>query len=149
MLTGCNAGEVVEGKLYRSAQPDENDLEYLHKTYGIRTILNLRGESESFEREFSQRHGINLVEISMSARRKPSQEEIGRFFEVVDNPKNWPVIIHCKGGADRTGILIAIYRIERQGWSVKKAEEEMKRHWHIPSAHPQMFDYLDEKYGKK
>lgn len=142
-------GVVEEGKLYRSKQPDEKFLEYLREVYHIKTIVNLRRDLEIFEKEFARKHGINLIEIKMGPYRKSIQEDIDKFFEIINNPLNHPILVHCRGGIDRTGVMAAIYRIEQQSWSLDDAKKEMEDFGHIPFFHPGMFKYLNEKYGNK
>jgi protein tyrosine phosphatase (PTP) superfamily phosphohydrolase (DUF442 family) len=59
---------------------------------------------------------------------------VKRFFEIVDDEASGPVFLHCRRGADRTGTLVAMYRIARQGWSVQAAYDEARasgmRWWH-------------------
>lgn len=140
-------GAVEEGKLYRSRQFYKNFLEYLREVYGIKTIINLRGDLENFEKEFAEKNNIKIIRIIMSPYKGPTDEELGKFFETVDNPENHPVLIHCLGGVDRTGVMAAIYRIKRQGWSVNDAKKEMEDYGHMPFFHPGMFEYLDRIRG--
>lgn len=55
-------------------------------------------------------------------------EIIERFLEFLDDPGNQPVLVHCKRGAERTGTLIAVYRIERDGWTPTRAYAEMQEY---------------------
>lgn len=142
-------GAVEEGKLYRAKQPDEKFLEYLRGVYRIKTIVNLRRDLEIFEKEFAERNNIKLIVMRMGSYEKPIGDYINKFFEIADNPENQPVLVHCRGGIDRTGVVAAVYRIKRQGWSVDNAKKEMEDYGHMPFFHPGMFGYLNEKYGNK
>ena len=110
-LTG-NFHEVIAGELYRSAQPTPAALKGYIQSYGIRTVVNLRGESESDwykdETAVAQRLGVNHLNFRMSAGRQLTAEESFQLIALLrDAPK--PLLIHCQGGADRTGLASVIY----------------------------------------
>ena len=120
---------VVEPNvLYRSGQPDTDQLETLRDEYGIKTILIVRkGDSRRVpeEVEYAESLGMNVVRIPIESRVPLSDDEVRQFFQCVDEPANHPVLVHCSAGRHRTGYLCAMYRIERQGWTVEKALDEM------------------------
>lgn len=120
---------VVEPNvLYRSGQPDTDQLEALRDEYGIKTILIVRkGDSRRVpeEVEHAESLGMKVVRIPIESRVPLTDDEVRRFFQCVDDPANHPVLVHCSAGRHRTGYLCAMYRIERQGWSLEKALEEM------------------------
>ncbi|OWY71871.1 hypothetical protein B7486_09450 [cyanobacterium TDX16] len=120
---------VVEPKvLYRSGQPDTDQLEALQDELGIKTILIVRkGDSRRVpeEVEHAEALGMKVVRIPINSRVRISDDEVRQFFECVDEPANQPVLVHCSAGRHRTGYLCALYRIERQGWSLDRAMEEM------------------------
>lgn len=119
---------VDPGVLYRSAQPSTRQIDHLQDRYGIKTIVIVReGSSHRVpdEVEHAGELGINVVHIPIKSRQEVPDEEIEQFFDVVDDPENQPVLVHCSAGRHRTGLLCALYRIERQGWSVERAIDEM------------------------
>ncbi|GMU32651.1 MAG: tyrosine-protein phosphatase [Planctomycetia bacterium] len=120
---------VVEPKvLYRSGQPDTDQLEALQDELGIKTVLIVRkGDSRRVpeEVEYAESLGMKVVRIPIDSRVPISDDQVRAFFECVDEPANQPVLVHCSAGRHRTGYLCALYRIERQGWSVDRAMEEM------------------------
>jgi len=120
--------------LLRSGQPSAADLRSLHAQHGIRTVINLRGEEDGrpwfeAEREAVSAIGARWVHIRMSGSRPPPPEHVEAFFGLVEDPTNWPVLIHCWGGVHRTGTLSALYRIQHQGWSNDDAVAEMESFW--------------------
>ena len=122
--------EVVPGRIYRSAQPNYRELEVIKRETGIRAIINLRGAGGVHrdgkcqeEARFAAEKGINLVVIAF--RDPPTDENITKLLEVLDDEKNYPVLIHCARGIERTGIAVAVYRMERQGWTSGQAVREM------------------------
>jgi len=130
----------VDEHLYRGAQPTELGLARLH-ALGVRTVINIREERDAAEaeRRIVESLGMRFVHIPIKdgnvftwSRRIPA-EALTRFFEVLGSEPG-PVFIHCKRGTDRTGALVAIYRIARNGWdtarALKEANERGMRPWY-------------------
>lgn len=108
-----NFAPVVAGEVFRSAQLSRGSLQdYVHRE-GIRSIINLRGENAGkpwYDEEISaaKELGIQHVDFRMSARRELDQSQVEQLITLMDEaPK--PVLIHCKAGADRTGLASALY----------------------------------------
>jgi len=119
---------VDPGVLYRSSQPNTRQIEKLVRKYGLRTLLIVReGSSHRVPDEiaFARASGLNAVKIPVKSRQVIPDEDVRAFFACVDDAENHPVLIHCSAGRHRTGYLCAMYRIERQGWTVEQAIEEM------------------------
>ncbi len=117
-----NLYKVSDG-LYRSAQPTKEGMANLSRL-GIKTILNLR----SYHSDHSKISGTGLAyeHISMKAQHA-EYEDVLRFIKLVTDPKRTPVLVHCKHGADRTGLTVAVYRIVVQGWTKEEAIHEMTK----------------------
>lgn len=126
--------EKIADGLFRGGQPDKAGFEYL-KSQGIRTVINLRGEND--EEPIVNGLGIQYVHIPMAVMpwSKISQKSIKSYFEVLNDPANYPIFVHCRRGADRTGVMVALYRIVAQGWDGKKAVKEARdigmRWWYL------------------
>ncbi len=119
---------VEPGVLYRSNEPDAQELTNITERYRIRTLLIAREEkSEEFpdEVDVAKRLGLKVLTIPIRLRDPISDAQIRAFFECVDDPSNQPILLHCSGGRHRTGFLCALYRIEREGWTVNQAIERM------------------------
>lgn len=119
----------VNENLYRGAQPLPGGIKRL-AALGIRTIVNLRGEDEKMraEGEEARAAGLRYVSVPMSGLKRPTDEQVEEVLAVINQPENWPVFVHCHHGADRTGTIIAVYRISHDGWSAKEAKKEAKRY---------------------
>lgn len=148
-----NFDVVREGKIYRSGQPDETLLKIMVSEYKVKTIISLRGNPPDFEREFAKTNNIRLVPMKMSARKAPSNEQIEQFLEITKDPSNYPIWVHCKGGADRTGLMIALVRVVQEGWNLSDAEKEMSFHRNIsfftPMPKQKLREYVkDNAYWK-
>jgi tyrosine-protein phosphatase SIW14 len=138
--------EVTPGVLYRSGQLTAPGFLDAVERFGIRTIVNLQEEapdpdvyqgyftSETVkESEICRRLGLRYVHIppdvlrpSEVAERRPAA--IDRFLAVMDDPSAYPVLLHCRAGLHRTGVLSAVYRMEYQGWTPAQAIRELKDH---------------------
>jgi protein tyrosine phosphatase (PTP) superfamily phosphohydrolase (DUF442 family) len=118
-ISGCRVAEVDPGKLYRSPQLKKQDLQTLTEKLKIKTIINLRGSNpgqEWYDDEVSvaEEKGIQLIDIGMSAGRLPHREDL---ITLLDGFKygEYPMLIHCKAGVDRTGEAAAIYQMQYMG----------------------------------
>lgn len=120
--------EVDPGILYRSAQPKTAQIDNVVEEHGIKTLVIVReGTSRAVpdEKEHAQAQGVNVVHIPVESRKPILDEQVEQFFDIVDDPANRPVWVHCSAGRHRTGYFCALYRIERMGWSVDEAMAEM------------------------
>jgi uncharacterized protein (TIGR01244 family) len=118
----------VNENLYRGAQPHRGGLKKLSEL-GIKTIINLRGESDDTRKEQAEAEasGMRYFNIPMSGLGRPTDEQVERALAIIDARENWPVFVHCQRGADRTGVIIAVYRILRNQWTAEQAIDEAKR----------------------
>lgn len=117
----------VDEKLYRGGQPKAEGFKRL-QTLGIKTVICLRKESEKThnEKETLKTLGINFYNLPMSVYTRPSDDQIIFFLETVLNKNNQPVFLHCESGRDRTGAIVAVYRVVVCGLTIKQAYKEAK-----------------------
>ncbi len=111
----------VSDHYYRGAQPTAAGFQQLSKM-GVRTDVNLRSMHSDTDKLGSV--PIAYQHISFKAWH-PEHDDVVRFLKIVTNPANQPVFVHCQHGADRTGMMTAVYRIVVQGWSKDDALDEM------------------------
>ncbi len=139
----------VSDQLYRGAQPMGGGIKKLAEL-GIKTVVNLRGEEDlvSAERKIVESSGLRYFSIPMPGLSAPSDEEVARVMSIVNNPDNQPVFLHCKRGADRTGTILAIYRISHDGWTADRAIAEA-RHYGMSWAEFGMRTYISDYYKKQ
>lgn len=114
-----NFHKVDEG-LYRSGQPTKSDFKELEK-FGITSVLNLRNHhSDNDEAKGTK---IKLYRIKMNAG-SLTEEDLLVAIKVIKN-RQGPLLVHCWHGSDRTGAVIAMYRILYQNWTKEKAIDEL------------------------
>ena len=137
-LAACASTRVVDRAadgtpiLIGGAQPDAESLERLQRFHGpIKTVVNLRGESPNEawydrEREGVEAIGAKWIQLPTSGYLEPPPETVNAFFDIVEDRANWPVFLHCQMGIHRTGLMLALYRMQYQGWTGEQAWAEMK-----------------------
>jgi protein tyrosine/serine phosphatase len=135
---------VDPGILLRSGCLTAGGFEEAVQRYGIKTIINLQDEypdppvrvsyldtSTTSEIELCRRLGVHYVYLApdLLSRQEAETEHpkaIDQFLAIMDDPTNYPVLIHCKAGLHRTGVMVAVYRMEYNGWSPQAALREAK-----------------------
>ena len=110
----------VTDTLYRGAQPTDEGMLGLKKM-GIKTVVNLR----SLHSDKDEIGDIDLVYEHIPMIWHPNEEDVVKFLQVVTDTNNAPVFVHCMQGADRTGVMCAVYRIVVCGWTKEEAISEM------------------------
>lgn len=111
----------VSNELFRSAQPTAEGMRNLN-SLGIKTVVNLCSGADE-----SEIGGIGLAyeHIPMNVWH-PKEKQVVTFLKILSSHKRTPVLVHCQHGADRTGIMCAVYRIAVQGWTKEEALKEMR-----------------------
>ena len=122
-VSGLSNLHKVSESLYRGAQPGKEGIQELKKL-GIKTVINLR--SDQSDEKMLKDSGIVYKAIPMAAS-DPKVEDVITFLNIISDSNSAPVFIHCRYGADRTGLMCAVYRIFVQGWSKENAIEEMTK----------------------
>ena len=116
----------VSNNLYRSAQPTSAEAVQNLETsgLGIKTVVNLCWSQSDLDKIGGT--GLRYEHISMIGWPLFSREEQAiKFLHIVADSQRTPILVHCQHGADRTGIMCAIYRIVMQGWTKERAVQEM------------------------
>ena len=125
-LTVKNFGKVNDN-YYRGEQPTRDEFAQL-KRFGIKTVIDLRKDSLREAPDGARSAGLQYFNIPLLASRAATEEQTSYFLSLVNDPANWPVYVHCKGGRHRTGGMTAIYRITHDGWTADQAYQEMEKY---------------------
>lgn len=148
-----NFYEEDPGRLFRSAQLTESELEEAIAKYKIKTVISLRGEPPSVfggepEAVTLARKKILYYHFGLDTDYYPSKEDLNKILDLFhDAPK--PILIHCRTGADRTGMLAAIYAIEEMKQSKEVALRQLSiKYWHVRMFHPAMADFVEIYKGR-
>ncbi|MEE6250658.1 MAG: dual specificity protein phosphatase family protein [Bdellovibrionota bacterium] len=152
-ILGDNFHEIDEARYYRSAQLSAKKLEKYVEKYGIKTVINLRGESEKKwfqeEKEILHKMNVDLHSIRMSARRLPHREDLLSLIELFESAER-PILVHCQGGADRTGEASALYQMLYMGKSKEQALKMLRfKYHHISWRHPAKRYFIKEIWQGK
>jgi hypothetical protein len=138
--------EVVPGLVYRSGQMTVPGFRDAITRLGIRTVLNLQDDNIDpelakgyftgttlRESELCKEMGVryvliapDLVDPRLVPQKRP--KAIDQFLALMDDKRNYPVLLHCKAGLHRTGCMVAVYRMEYEGWTMEQALTELKGH---------------------
>jgi len=127
-LQGVGNFEKVNEHVYRGAQPTEQGFQNLAKL-GILTVIDLQetGSPRSMaEEKWVKAAGMNYISVPMEGMQTPSDRSIAKVLAVLEDTSTGPVFVHCHRGADRTGGVIACYRIEHDHWANDKALHEAR-----------------------
>lgn len=136
-LPACvNFHAVEEQQVYRSSQPDEDQLARWIDRYGLRTVVCLRGNGDGAgnSRRPAQAADIAFVQIPMSAMRPPSAATLLLLWRTFEHAE-YPLLLHCRAGADRSGLASALYVLWRTG-DLDAARRELAL---LPYGHVGMF----------
>ena len=116
------------GGMYRSSQPSPAQIRKYQQKFGLKTIVNLRGAhgygSYALEREACEKLGVALHDVKLYSRTPPEIEEVHAMDDLFKTIE-YPALLHCKSGADRTGLAAALYVAAVAKGSEGKAERQM------------------------
>lgn len=153
---------VTPGKVYRSGQMTAAGFADAVTRFRIRTVINLQDEypdpeirQSSFgwgtvkESQLCEQLNVRYVHLPpdlIPRRLIPAQRPVAidRLLAILDDPSHYPVLIHCRAGLHRTGVLTAVYRMEYQGWSPREALREVKANGFGDSACTSANDYIKQ-----
>ncbi|MBS0270926.1 MAG: tyrosine-protein phosphatase, partial [Proteobacteria bacterium] len=134
---------------WRSAQPAPHHIAWAVKR-GIRTVINLRGE-QSFgtrwlEQQACARHGLKLVDLTLKSRAAPTRAEFEAMKDVLGKVE-YPILVHCKSGADRAGLMSVMISHLHYGLPIRKARNQLSlRYGHVRSADTGVLDDVFHRY---
>jgi protein tyrosine/serine phosphatase len=123
---GVGNFHVVNEHLYRGAQPSPEGIQALAKI-GVKTVVDLReADHASGERQLVEAAGMRFVSVPMHGMEKPNPASVAQVLAVFNDKDAGTVFVHCRRGADRTGAVVACYRISHDHWDNGRALSEAK-----------------------
>ena len=139
--------EISEGKVFKSGVIPPDEIAGYVKKYNIKSIVDLRGpvtkdkvnNPESWTDINAEKaaaaniKGLNYYNIP--SEQVPKKDNLDKFYKVIDNPDNYPILIHCYHGIGRAQVYSAVYRIEHEGFSNEQAR--------MKAAFPVIFSSFD------
>ena len=147
----------VNEALYRGSRPAARDIHLLHEL-GIRTVVDFNRFSHPDEKKACDECGMRYIHVPWSAywhnaiRFTYYYRIAEKFLELMSDRSLYPIYVHCFHGRDRTGMLVAVYRMAVENWSVMRAVEEMKEfkfnrylHWDLVRFLARYRKILDKK----
>jgi protein tyrosine/serine phosphatase len=152
VFLGRNFHTLVPGRAYRCAQPTGAALEKWVRSYGIKTVINLRGCAPPWpwyldECRVAHRLGVAVEDVCLSAGRMPPVDELRRLVEIMDRSA-YPVLLHCRQGADRTGLAAAVLLLLQTDATLDQARRQLSlRYGHVALGRPANLDRLLDLYS--
>jgi protein tyrosine/serine phosphatase len=146
-----NFHPITPGEAYRSAQMDPDELEYDIRKFAIRSVINLNGKDVGeplYEAENAscREMGVRHYDLGLSAGKKPSSHEIEKLLKLFRNAPR-PVLIHCRAGADRSGLAAALWKVVIDGEPKSVARDQLSiRYGHMPFGPTQVLDAFFENW---
>jgi protein tyrosine/serine phosphatase len=148
---GFQNAHWIAPEMVRTNQPWPFQLKWW-KDAGIRTVLNLRGGGHkagfyALERDACERLGLMMIDFPVSSREAPTRAQVEGARELFETMA-YPVVMHCKSGADRAGVMAVLYAHFRQGLPIREAmrRELNFRHLHVRQGKTGVIDYAFERY---
>ncbi len=134
--------EISQGKVYKSALIPPEELEGFLIKHNIKTVIDLLDpgvqdalnpakqieiDNENIAiKNINKKHALELQHINIPSGQVPTLKTLTKFYEVLDDEKNYPVLIHCYHGTGRAQIYSALYRVEYENWDNEKARQETR-----------------------
>jgi protein tyrosine/serine phosphatase len=156
-LIWSNLAPVIPGKVYRCNHPTPPRLRRMTRRLGLRTVINLRGKTQSgsdaLSREAARALGLDFHDMSFESRGAPQRDRIMRLHGIYTSMRT-PAVMHCKSGADRAGLAAGLMVMFDGGTSAEALRQLSWRFGHIRQAKTGILDafflrYQRESEGRK
>ena len=145
ILVHGNFRPITEGEAYRSGQINKGMLEQYLKEYRIKSVLNLRGENSGadwYEDEIAvcSRLSVRHYDLAMNSTGKPTPAVVGKLMAIFREAPR-PVLIHCRSGSDRSGLVAALWKVVVDGEPKSIAEKQLSiLYGHFPVGQTAVLD---------
>ena len=146
-VTIDNFGKI-DNDYYRGSQPDRSEYAELARL-GVKTVIDLQSDGKEREKGLVEQAGMSFYRIPLTTSERPSDGAVKQFLSIVNDPAKQPVYVHCAGGQHRTGVMTAVYRMTKYGWSEDQAYDEMKQYkFETFIGHPALRSFVHDFYAK-
>ena len=122
-------GIVAEGLVYRCGEVSPQQLERLHTDLHVRSVLSLLNSTAPITVEecaAAERIGLVWFNVPLTGDGASTPADRDRIRAIVLDPANYPLLVHCAAGTNRTGLAIGMYRLHRDGWTLPQVLDEMR-----------------------
>ena len=151
-LAWSNCAAVAPGRLYRCNHPTPQRLATLTRRYGLKTLINLRGEthngSDALSRDAAARLGLDFIDMALESRGAPQRERILRLHGIFRDMRA-PTLMHCKSGADRAGLAAGLFVLFQGGTAREALQQLSLRFGHIRQARTGILDAFFHHYARE
>lgn len=146
--------EVVPGKLYRSGYCEPGPLTRIIQEHHIKTILVLledQPNSPEQQKEMAvvQREGVKVIRIPMPGDGCAEFDDLEKASDVIADPANQPLLVHCYAGTNRTGAAYAVWRMRHCGWNYDRTLGECEDHELSHHYSAKLFAHLERYYRER
>lgn len=143
----CFSGKNIDRLLTSAMYGNNTKLNEFKNEYNLKTIIDLRGDffeasDVKNEHEACEDIGIEHIPILIDTEKGPDKSQIKQFLKIMADSAKKPLYIHCHHGIDRTGLMIAIYKMDKYGVSYEKAKNEWVARGHKIGEYPALDDCL-------
>ena len=150
-LVWTNFAAVEPGVLYRSNHPTPGNLAAFTRKFGLKSLINLRGQakngSDALSRDTAQRLGLDFYDMAFELRGVPHKDRILRYADIIAHMRA-PALIHCKSGADRAGLAAGLFVLIRGGTVQEALRQLSLRFGHIKQAKTGILDEFFRLYQR-
>lgn len=131
---------IISSNIMRGGQPSEEAFILLQDNYGVKTILSLRDDLEhnQWERSIVERLGMVFINIPMNGAKEQNRETIEQCLKIINDKSKQPTFVHCRSGKNRTGLILAAYRIKYDDWGFDEALTEMLAYGYDRAGYPNL-----------
>jgi protein tyrosine/serine phosphatase len=151
-LAWSNLAEVEAGRIYRSNHPTPQRLRRLTRELGLKTLINLRGKTQSgsdaLSRDAALQLGLDFHDMSLESRGAPKADRIQRLHDIVRDMRG-PALMHCKSGADRAGLAAGLCVLFHGGTARQALRQLSLRFGHIKQAKTGILDAFFLRYQRE
>jgi protein tyrosine/serine phosphatase len=151
-LVWSNLAAVAPGRLYRCNHPTPQRLASLKRRYGLKTLINLRGKTQSgsdaLSRDAAARLGLDFIDMALESRGAPQRDRILRLDEIFRTMRA-PALMHCKSGADRAGLAAGLFVMLHGGTAREALQQLSLRFGHIRQARTGILDAFFHHYARE